>query len=245
MIDVFLSGSRWETNCIKKSFWYNGEILEVGYPRQDIFVKEGAISSKIISKVKKHYGIKDNVNVLLYVPTFRKSQDEESLSVYNLKWKETICAFEKRFGGEWVGMIRLHPNISKLKDKLRIPTNIIDVTTYNDMQELILCCDCLITDFSSTIMEAGIANKFGFIFASDIDEYNKDRGSYFDLRSGLPFPFASDNDKLIDNILNFDTTQYFSNLHQFLKNDYGVVCNGDASKTICSLIENKIINNER
>lgn len=240
MIDVFLSGSKWETNCIRNSFWYDGKVLEIGYPRQDIFINNNANTIDIINKVRNYYGIRENTNILLYAPTFRRSQNEESLSVYNLKWAETLCAFEKRFGGEWVGMIRLHPNVSRLRDKLNIPINIIDVTAYNDMQELILSCDCLITDYSSTIMEAGIANKYGFIYASDIDEYNKDRSSYFDLTTELPFPFAPDNETLIDNILKFDTTHYFNNLHKFLKNDYGVFCKGNASKTICSLIENKI-----
>lgn len=242
MIDVFLSGSKWETNCIRNSFWYNGKVLEIGYPRQDIFVNSSANSTEIINRVRNYYGIRENANILLYAPTFRKSQNEESLSVYNLKWAETLCAFEKRFGGEWVGMMRLHPNVSRLKDKLNIPTNIIDATAYNDMQELILSCDCLITDYSSTIMEAGIANKYGFIYASDIDEYNKDRSSYFDLRTELPFPFAQDNETLIDNILKFDVTHYFNNLHNFLKNDYGIVCKGNASQMVCSLIENKINN---
>lgn len=243
MIDVFLSGSKWETNCIRDSFWYDGKVLDIGYPRQDIFVNNSTNSNDIIKRVRQYYGIKENAKMLLYAPTFRKSQNEESLSVYNLKWDKTLIAFEKRFGGEWVGMMRLHPNVSRLKDKLNIPNNIIDVTAYNDMQELILSCDCLITDYSSTIMEAGIANKYGFIYASDIDEYNKDRGSYFELENELPFPFAPDNDTLIDNILHFDATLYFRNLHNFLINKYGVICNGNASLTISSLIEN-IINNK-
>ena len=36
-VDLFLSGSVFYTNLYKRSFWYSGEIMQVGLPRQDIF----------------------------------------------------------------------------------------------------------------------------------------------------------------------------------------------------------------
>ena len=169
MINAFISGSRWETNCIRNAFWYDGTILEVGYPRSDILFDR---SDEVTKKVKQHFNIEEDTKIVMYAPTFRYTKDAESLSVYNLDWKRLINELEHKFGGKWKGMIRLHPNVSMFADKLNLPDNVLNVTNYSDMQELIKCCDCMISDYSSTIMDAGIAGKLGFIYASDYDDFH-------------------------------------------------------------------------
>ena len=237
MADLILAGSKWEKECMRRAFWYSGPILEAGYPRQDIFVNNKEYYHR---KVREHYGLTDNVNILLYAPTFRKTKDTTSLKQYSLDWEKTLSALKHRFGGEWVGMIRLHPNIVNLRDKLQIPPEVIDVTSYEDAQELIIACDCLITDYSSTIIEAGIAHKTGFIFATDYDDYKKDRDVYFDIRTDLPFLFSETNDQLYQNILDFDEESYNSKLTSFLCDTYGIICNGTASEKVCNIIDEVI-----
>ena len=240
MIDFFLSGSRWETNCIKRAFWYEGKVLDIGYPRQDIFVQNDTEKQIIIKGIKSLLGINQGTKILLYAPTFRKAQNYSTLSNYKLEWNNVLNAMSNKFGGEWVGLIRLHPNVSQLAENLIIPQGVIDVSSYNDMQELILATDCLITDYSSTIIEAGIANKIGFIFALDYIDYKKDRDVYFDLKDDLPFPFADSNKGLIDAIMNFDISKYYQDLSYFLYTKYGVICNGTASEQVAMLMK-KII----
>ena len=237
MIDVFLSGSKWETECIRTTFWYDGPIRQIGYPRQDPLI---AGQDAMRRKVKRKFKLPVDTKILLYAPTFRQSKDEDSLSVYSLNWSKVLAALSERFGGNWVGMIRLHPNIAALADKFRIPSDVINVTDYSDMQELTACCDCLITDYSSTVIEAGIADKVGFIFATDFEDYKKDRDVYFDIRDDLPFPFADDDDSLIRNILHFDQEKYTTELNHFLNDVYGVVRNGDASEKVCRMIDRVI-----
>ncbi|MBP5379659.1 MAG: CDP-glycerol glycerophosphotransferase family protein, partial [Ruminococcus sp.] len=104
-------------------------------------------------------------------------------------------------------------------------------------------CDCLITDYSSTVMEAGIADKLGLIFDVDFEEYKKDRDAYFDLRDDLPFPFAQSNEQLINNIEHFDIDRYKKEVDHFLYDTFGVVCSGNASDQICDLIDKAIEKN--
>ena len=110
MIDAFISGSRWETQCIKKAFWYNGKILEIGYPRSDILLTG---SDEALKRVKEYYNIEDETKIALYAPTFRQARNKDSLSVYNVDWERVLDALGRRFGGTWIGMMRLHPNVSK------------------------------------------------------------------------------------------------------------------------------------
>ena len=102
MVDYFVSGSRWETNCIRKSFWYDGTILECGYPRSDIL-----FHGRNVPDVKAKLGLKPDDKILLYAPTFRKSLDKESFAVYAMDWEKVLSALTQKFGGHWVGMIRL------------------------------------------------------------------------------------------------------------------------------------------
>jgi CDP-glycerol glycerophosphotransferase len=52
MADLFVSNSISCTNMYKKYFWYNGDILEYGCPRNDIIVNNDRNS---IEKVKKYF----------------------------------------------------------------------------------------------------------------------------------------------------------------------------------------------
>ena len=85
--------------------------------------------------------------------------------------------------------VRLHPNDTENKElilgNLKNP-NIIDASSYNDMQELLCATDTLVTDYSSTIGEALVSNKKCFIYAYDYEKY-KNRGLVMDLID-LPFP---------------------------------------------------------
>lgn len=234
MADIILSGGAWETELMNRAFWYDGRIMQIGYPRQDPFVEH---KERLAKKIRQYYNLDENDKILLYAPTFRQSKDQDSLKAYSLDWISTLNALSERFGGKWVGMVRLHPNVSALSGKMKIPSEVINVTSYNDMQELIAGCDCLITDYSSTIIEAGIADKIGLIFATDYDEYKKDRDAYFDIRDDLPFPFSENNEQLANNIRMLDMEYYQDKLHHFLYEEFGVVCNGNASDRIVDLID--------
>lgn len=102
------------------------------------------------------------------------------------------------------------------------------------MQELIAITDVAITDYSSWIYDFMLMRKPGFIFATDIEEYNTERGFYYPIES-TPFPIAVDNDELIDNILKFDETSYATNLEKFLE-DKGCVEDGHAAERAVDLI---------
>ena len=59
---------------------------------------------------------------------------------------------------------------------------VVDVTDYPDIQELMMISDVAITDYSSWIYDYVLSRKPGFIFATDIEEYNTERGFYYPIR---------------------------------------------------------------
>lgn len=232
MADLFICGNKWMIDVYRNAYWYSGKIYCCGYPRRDILYN---ITRAQCDEIKKAIGIKNSIKVLLYAPTFRKTLD---LNVYNLDWERILSSLSKKFGGNWIGMIRLHPNISKHNESLKLPECVYNVTEYPDMQELLAISDVCVTDYSSSILEFGVTGKPAFIYASDYEEYKKDRDVNFDLYE-MPFPFAENNSELITNIMNFDSGEYAEAHYEFYDKKIGMFESGNASEKIANIILEK------
>lgn len=197
--DLMVSGSAFMTGLHKESFWYDGEVAEFGTPRNDVFFRDNAAASR---KVRRFWSLPEDRRLLLYAPTFRA---DHSTECYCLDAEAAAKACEDRFGGRWSALIRLHPNVAA-QSKGLFPYDgerIIDATAYPDMADLLLACDLLITDYSSSMFDYALGGKPCLRFAPDIEAYRRDRGFYFSLDS-LPFPLASSNEELKTQIENFD-----------------------------------------
>lgn len=236
MADLFLAASRFDVELYRNSFWYTGEILECGYPRHDILFNDYSARKE---EVKIALGIDSMTRIVMYAPTFRHREDGSELELYDIGWNGLLEALHKRFGGDWVGMERLHPNISRFSSKLNIPEGVIDVTNYPDMQELLVISDCVISDYSSSLIEFAMTGKMGFIFAVDILEYDSDRGLYFGFDT-LPFSVADSREKLIDSVLSFDEDEYKKRNKEFYHDKLGLLQGGHAAMEVADRIEKEI-----
>jgi CDP-glycerol glycerophosphotransferase len=235
MADLFISNSKFCTNMYRSAFWYNGEIFECGSPRCDILINK---KNEVDDKVRNYFNIDTNRNILVYAPTFRANHNT---NVYNINFGELVKILEKKFGGNWVIMVRLHPNISNKDNFIEYNSTIINATSYDDMYELLAVSDVLITDYSSTMFEFSYAKKPVFLYASDIEEYIDDRNFYFDIRS-LPYPLAEDNYQLFDVVEKFDESKYKIDVSEFLS-ELGNLEQGDASRRVVDVIDKVIGNN--
>ena len=230
MWDYLLTNSEFENEIFRHALWFNNEIKQYGHPRNDVFFKD---SSSINIKLREFYNIPKSKKILLYVPSFR---DDENIDCYKLDYNKVLSAIEKKFGSEWICITRLHPRAKKFDSELIPPfSNIIDGTFYPDIQELLVSADIAITDYSSCIFDFMLSKKPAFIFATDIEKFNNDRGFYYPLES-TPFPVSSDNETLINNIEKFDYEEYKIKVENFINNK-GCVEDGHASERTVDLIE--------
>lgn len=231
-IDLMISNSTWCTKLYNKSFWYSGEIIEEGLPRLDCLV-----NLTVYSGIKKSFGIPDSTRIIMYAPTFRK---KKSLKPYKIDPDLVVNELTNRFGGEWVFMYRLHPSISI---KINIPEcicQVIDVSAYNDIYQLLTVTDVVITDYSSIIFDFAETNKPAFLYVTDLEEYNKDRSTYFDIKA-LPFPFSDSNAQLVKNIRAFDMDEYKKELNRFFSK-LGLNETGHAAESVANKIIEHIQN---
>ena len=228
MTTHWISNSAFETDVYKQAFWGVENVLEYGHPRNDILVNGDA---NVVSKVKEFYGIEDK-KIMFYAPTFR---EDYRMDCYQIEYNKLKKALEEKFGGEWVFVVRLHPRVQKYSKALLPDVDyIFDGTFYPDIQELILSADSMMTDYSSCIFDFLITKRPGFIFATDIEEYNTERGFYYPLES-TPFPVATNNEELMENVKKFDFEGYRNKTEKFLS-DKGCTEDGNASERVADLI---------
>lgn len=233
MVDLLISNSSWLTEIYKRAFWYSGEILECGYPKADCIFHQ---NDKLMVSVKSKLGLPKHAKIILYAPTFRRMK---GISCYQMDFEKVRKEFEKKLGEECYFVIRLHPFVEKYsKDICNYSKYIINGTDYPDMQELTIVSDVFITDYSSGIFDFALTYRPGFLYARDLGEYEKERGLYMDLRR-MPFPFASNTEELIDNIMKFEYNMYERDLKEYLKK-VGLKESGHAAEDICIRI-NEII----
>ena len=229
-IDLLLSSSNWQTEEYKRAFWYNGEILEKGFPRNDIFFN---LNEEKINRIKRDLKIPLDKKILLYGPTFRSNL---TLDAYDIDLKSIKDLLETKTNSEWIILIRLHPNIPSSKG-LFPDLDFVDVTYYQDGQEILAISDILITDYSSNMIDFILTNKPVFLYASDIQEYKQERGLkpvYFK----LPFPICQDNKALYEAIDNFNMASYLERLNDF-RTQYVSYDDGQSSKHVVDLIFDK------
>ena len=224
--DYCISNSTFENDVYRESFWDKSEILEYGHPRNDILVRpmDDALKARI-KEIREGLEIPEGAKIVLYGPTFR---DAHNFDCYNIKPDILFLALKARFGGEWVLLTRYHPTVRKLGTRFGGGKNIINVSRYPDIQELMLIADIAITDYSSWIYDFMLTRKPGFIFATDIEKYDNERGFYFSLYS-TPFPVATSPGELALNVLDFDDKKYADDLEAFLV-DKGCFEDGHAAE---------------
>ena len=117
--------------------------------------------------------------------------------------------------------------------------NMIDVSQADDMNEVLAAVDVFITDYSSSAFDAINVKMPVFLYADDLDEYINERGGLMWDLNNIPFSVAETNEKLSEDIMNFDEEKYKADVEHFLE-QHGVIEDGKASKRIVDMIENKI-----
>ena len=236
MCDLMLSNCKYFSDIIRRAFWYNGEILERGIPRNDIYFDINKYST-LIKKIFKDNHILENTLILLYAPTFR---NDNCSSHFKINWNSMACALEEKTKKPVRILLRLHPNsigVVNVNELLADP-NVIDMCSYPDMQELLLVSDMLITDYSSTMFEMGLQRKPCILYTPDLTTY--DRDFYFDIHS-LPFPLAETEDELRKLIVDFDNDKYQSQLVEFNDGHLKIYDSGHASEAVCEWMKNKSV----
>lgn len=235
IMDYMITGSDFDTASCRRGFGFNGQVCQAGSSRSDALFRKEECREKVFN----YYKISPETQLLIYAPTYRFDRPNGEYKYVSreidLDFKAVKQALEKRFGGEWCIMLRLHPSVSKEAAKIAKEDFVIDASWYEDSEELVAACDMMISDYSSIMFEPAFVLKPVFLFALDRDNYI---GTDYDLLMDydtLPFPIAVSNEELEKNILQFDRIKYEKDVTAFLE-QYGVHEDGHASERAAEFI---------
>lgn len=192
-------------NIFRKAFGIKKcKIINCNYPRNEVLKEKSKILT-IKDKLKK-YGLDEKKKTILYAPTFR---DGEKIFKLNLS-KKFIKAVSKQYNF----LFRAHSNaIPDILDK-----NIINVSNYDDINELYLISDMLITDYSSVFFDFALLEKPMIFYPYDYDRYkNILRGFYYPYEKVVPGPIVFTDEELLVSILKTEKDFKKENLKDFNK----------------------------
>lgn len=163
-------------------------VYVTGIPITDIYFQEDKKQQgreRFYSRYPELCGKK----ILLYTPTFRKTEKENSQIMEHFP----VERLQKILGDSWVILIKMHPKYPVSN----IPQNSFcyNMTNYSQITDLYFVSDWFITDYSSTIVEYVLLDKPVIMYAYDYQKY--DRGFYRDYETTVPGPVAHNEEELL------------------------------------------------
>jgi CDP-glycerol glycerophosphotransferase (TagB/SpsB family) len=194
--DLFVSQNADTTPIIRRAYEFTDDaIVESGYPRNDELRHPDL---ERVASVRAQLGIPAGDTVVMYAPTWREEgQNVELLNVAELSG---------RLGPGFTFLQRGHVRTIDLGVGVR-HDDVIDVSTYPQINDLYLASDLLITDYSSMMFDYSVTRRPMIFFTPDIEEYTdpKVRGVYFDLEELAPGPVVRRKDEVVDLLGSIDT----------------------------------------
>lgn len=222
--------SAWNLNAFGKS----DAILEIGYPRNDFL---NTYTEKDVMNVKKALGLeKCDKKIILYAPTWRDNQhDAEKGYVY--KNPVDFNLLQEQLGEEYIILFRAHYLVADNFDFNAYKGFIYDVSQHDDINELYIISDILITDYSSVFFDYAILERPMIFYMYDMEEYRDEmRGFYLDVKE-LPGPIVKKENELVEAIrnVNFLSDSENEQIKQFNK-EYNLMNDGKAAERLVDTI---------
>ena len=236
--DYFISPSKYCTEKFTSAFNLKalgkGDIIiEKGYPRNDFLFNK---SEKEINAIKKKLGIPKNKKVLFYMPTFRDNQHTSGVG-YTYQMELDLDRFKKKFEKEYVMLFSPHYFIANSIDLNKYKGFIINVARYDEINELYLVSDVIMTDYSSIFFDYANLKKPMLFFMYDFDVYKGRLRDFYISLDELPGPIAKTQDELEEYLVNIDK-EFEKNKSKYNKfnKKYNYLDDGNASERVIKVI---------
>jgi CDP-ribitol ribitolphosphotransferase len=163
----------------------------LGIPRTDLFFDE-ARRARAATAVRARYGIPDGRRVVLYAPTFRG----DSVGAAKAPDQLDLRVLRGALGEDHVILAREHPFVGRAAADPALAGFVIDVSGHEDVNELMLVSDVLVTDYSSVMFEFALLGRPMAFFAPDHAAYEAERGFYVDYPRYVPGPVFESSESL-------------------------------------------------
>ncbi len=168
-------------------------VLETGYPRNDDLKTFRPEAAKAI---RLKLGILPDKKVILYAPTWRDNQYSSTVG-YTYYEEMNFDMMSRELASEYVILFRAHYFVSSAFDFKKYEGFVFDVSDYDEINDLYIISDMLITDYSSVFFDYANLRRPILFFMYDLEAYRDEiRGFYISLEE-LPGPIVTSNAQLL------------------------------------------------
>ena len=180
----------------REQYRYEGPILSAGYPRDDALLAPDAEQRR--ADARRRLGIGDRTAVL-YAPTWRDDLTTNFRAALMPSTFDVEHAAEA-LGDDYVILLRGH----RFHRRREVRRQLLDVTDYPEINDLILAADAGVLDYSSIRFDMALTGQPMIFLVPDLDRYESGRGFMYDFRSSAPGPLVDTTAEVVDALRDLD-----------------------------------------
>lgn len=204
--DYLISPNGYSSEIFARAFQFNKTMIESGYPRNDFLHNDN--NEETILLIKRRLNIPIDKKVILYAPTWRDDQFYAK-GRYKFDLDLDLHQLRQELGNEYIVILRMHYLVAENFDLGPFEGFAFDFSAYEDIRELYMLSDMLITDYSSVFFDYANLKRPMLFFVPDIETYrDKLRGFYFDFEKEAPGPLVKTTEETIEAIKEISSPNY-------------------------------------
>ena len=193
-------------------------------------------TKKDVDSIKKKLGLPLDKKVIFYLPTFRDNQHTSGVGyTYNLAID--FDSLKKKFSKDYVILFSPHYFIANSIDLSKYKGFVFNVARYDEINELYLVSDIIMTDYSSVFFDFANLKRPMLFYMYDFDDYQNNLRDFYISLDELPGPIAKTQEELENNLKNIDSIfiNYKKKYEKFNKK-YNYLDDGNASERVIKVI---------
>jgi CDP-glycerol glycerophosphotransferase len=231
--DYLLSQNSYSTGIFRRAFAFSKEILETGYPRNDILFHKN--NEEAILAIKQKLRLPADKKIILYAPTWRDDEHCGPLR-YRFSSRMDYDYLKEKLALDYIVIIKAHYLVGEMMDYGKYGGFLYPFGASSDIAELYLVSDLLVTDYSSVMFDYSLLKRPMIFYTYDLEQYQDSlRGFYFDFMAEAPGPVVTTTEQLADEIIRNDFTAYQDKYREFSVK-YNHADHGDAARKVVDLI---------
>ena len=203
--DYLIAPNEFCSETFRRCFMFEKHMLETGYPRNDIL--NAPNRDQLAVDIRNKLGIPLNKKTILYAPTWRDDEYYDK-GKYKFELKLKLDMMKEQLEDEFVLIIRTHYFIADSIDVSEYQGFVYNMSKYDDISELYLISDILITDYSSVFFDYANLKRPMLFYTYDLEKYRDVlRGFYISIEDEVPGPLLFTTEEVVHAIQNIDELQ--------------------------------------
>ena len=213
--DFLVSPAPYATPLLVRDFAFDGTVLEIGYPRNDVFFAPDAPDLR--ERTRRLLGARPDQTVVLYAPTYRDNLSSSEFRADMVDFFDAQAA-SRALGGSFLFLIRGHAMNARTSFRTSGDSCVVDVTDYPEISELCLAADVALLDYSSLRFDFGVSGKPMLFLVPDLEQYrDASRGWLMPYEPTAPGPMVDSTGEVVEHLRDLDrlTSDYASAREEF------------------------------